>query len=806
MDTSYALAKQFLSNIDPNAKYFTFQTFSDSKNAKNDKNAQNLTTVRHGTLEENFEALSELNAMGAGVAVTVQETDGRGRRAENIRTIRSVFFENDNCADISRIPLRPSMIVRTSPGKSHAYFILEEPQPISIETVAQFKSIMRYMVSMGSDKNATDITRALRLPGFWNNKYSERFLAKIEPRRLVTYTWDELVETLKPPSPNLTQAELDFFMGAPAAANTPFKNALNASALFTVDPDCDYDTWLRLGMAIHHASGGSKQGLDLFQKWSKRGASYNEKDWPDKWRSFRQDPEKPVTEKTLWRIAREYGWKGQYHEKLTDIRLYVALERSNAFRHMNKYYALLRTQNGLRVCRKTTNDMGHLTYGNMSPQQSVTFFANRKVPAWSKPNAKGEFRIKAENVFTQWCETEKRHEFDGLEFLPDKDIVIDKINSRQLPITRKLNTYFGLHNPGKKGQWNHIKDHIMEVWCKGNKAAYDYIIGWFAHMFQNPGEPGQVCVTVRSDRQGAGKNIIVDEIVKAWGVHGNVFSTPRQITGNFNSLLSESIFVVLEEAVWSGNNMAKSFLKSAITSPFIVCERKFEDARTIRNCAHIFCMSNAEWVVPIEPGDRRYFILDCDNRYVGNVNYFNRFAKHIKGGEADAMIYDLRTMDINQFNVTKFPSIKGTRAKAMEYQLDSADAYISEVLEAGDFFFQQDGENGDGVITEKGANVSKTAIYKNYMQFLLAHNSRNNHWTVFNQTQFGMRLKRIFPKEDIWRKSSVRYNGSPYPVPSYKSGSLFALRKAFDEYLGAAKDWQTCVIETDDPELEELFS
>ena len=75
------------------------------------------------------------------------------------------------------------------------------------------------------------------------------------------------------------------------------------------DPDCDYDTWLKIGMAIHHETDGA--GFELWHDWSANGASYeSHEDCQYKWESFGRGDRKSV--KTIrWMI----------HEKPLDFAL-----------------------------------------------------------------------------------------------------------------------------------------------------------------------------------------------------------------------------------------------------------------------------------------------------------------------------------------------------------------------------------------------------------------------------------------------------------------------------------------------------
>jgi hypothetical protein len=73
-----------------------------------------------------------------------------------------------------------------------------------------------------------------------------------------------------------------------------------------ISPDCVYDTWIRIGMAIHHATGGTGQGL--WDKWSSKGEKYDARKMDTHWHSFGRSSN-PVTLGTLIHHAEEGGWK-----------------------------------------------------------------------------------------------------------------------------------------------------------------------------------------------------------------------------------------------------------------------------------------------------------------------------------------------------------------------------------------------------------------------------------------------------------------------------------------------------------------
>lgn len=72
-----------------------------------------------------------------------------------------------------------------------------------------------------------------------------------------------------------------------------------------ISPDADYETWIRCGMAIHHATGGT--GFEVWNEWSAKGEKYNAAVMDGHWHSFGRSSN-PVTFGTLAHYASQGGW------------------------------------------------------------------------------------------------------------------------------------------------------------------------------------------------------------------------------------------------------------------------------------------------------------------------------------------------------------------------------------------------------------------------------------------------------------------------------------------------------------------
>ncbi len=157
-------ANEFL-NLLTKGESVTFQTFSDQKKTPNNM----LIQILHGTLQDKFSCLASLNKAGAGIFFTVNATDSQGRKTTNIIKIRAVFVDLDGSPldPIHAAILEPHIIIESSPGRYHAYWLVNDIQ------LNEFTSIQKALARLfNGDPAVNDLCRVMRLPGFYHRKNS----------------------------------------------------------------------------------------------------------------------------------------------------------------------------------------------------------------------------------------------------------------------------------------------------------------------------------------------------------------------------------------------------------------------------------------------------------------------------------------------------------------------------------------------------------------------------------------------------------------------------------------------------------
>jgi hypothetical protein len=257
-------------------------------------------------------ALKKKNAAGWAVFYSANRTDGAGRSLKNMVGARMLALDLDGAPLPAKWKIAPHAIIETSSKRFQCIWVLNETQDFAGHRDVMLRLAMRY----GGDKSIADITRVLRMPGFLHQK-RKPFLSRVvqhkgpdyvsfDRRDLSDFDW----------LPKLKVAERRHIK-----ANGGTVTCKSASEYFHNLPITEfgkgnYDDWLRIGMAMHHATGG--EAKEEWLAWCAGDPEYDDDDSQDeagfKWDSFSLEREGAVTVGTLdW-----YGKKHGVPERILD--------------------------------------------------------------------------------------------------------------------------------------------------------------------------------------------------------------------------------------------------------------------------------------------------------------------------------------------------------------------------------------------------------------------------------------------------------------------------------------------------------
>ena len=247
------------------------------------------------------------------------------------------------------LPFEPSLIIDSGYGL-HAYYIFDTPIEITEDNRAELKrrnklllDVIRLKANGKKIDAVDDLPRIMRTLGTFNYKLGKDHAP--------------LCHIVEDSGARFTPADLDEKLNAlirqsAAQPSTPIKSARTPAAVtYDADDDADlksfrirrmldyinvtdgeYEKWCyEVGMALYNEFGGSNEGLNLFEQWSKTQPEFKEGEPEYKWSSFHYDPN-GYTIGSLFRLAEAGG----YDEKETQRDYYRLRPDKAKRRYLNK--------------------------------------------------------------------------------------------------------------------------------------------------------------------------------------------------------------------------------------------------------------------------------------------------------------------------------------------------------------------------------------------------------------------------------------------------------------------------------------
>jgi hypothetical protein len=683
-----AAAEKFLAIIGRGTMKFTFQTFDDNKErAKAHDDANKLRVkegkeelrspfvrVLNGTLAQYWNELTDLNERGAGVFVTVNETDLRGRTAKNIVKVRALFLDLDG----SPLPVGEKevhVIVETSPLKWHVYWLTDDVK------LDGFRDRQKALIARhGGDKAVHDLPRVMRLPGFFHKKTGQAHLVKIiRVNELPEYhAADFPTEASEPHEP------LD---GDPITADGAVAAALAVIPTPSNDAD-DWDRWCNFLMAIFRATGGSEEGWELARGWSTKLPTNSEAATERKWReikqysppdrigfgtlryhAFRANPQWRKLIGTPFTTAVEIVKLAalppvQYEQQRVEAAKRLGVRRSALDALVKPLMRppatdeppLRREARADEPGIKIADFVAYMPMGDFifrpTREHWPAVSVDSRVPPVVIKNADGEEREIAPTFWLRMNAAVDQQTWapGKIDLIPDRIVAnggwIDKPGARCLNIYRPAPSFDG--DPKLAKKW---LDHIDKTYPRNAERILD----WFAHRRQRPYEKINHCLLFGGP-PGMGKDSLIEPLKRTVG-HSNFRETTpvRIMEGGFNPYLM-AVVLRINEVRDLGDASRYAFydhLKMLTASPPDTLEINEKNIKefTIFNVVSAILTTNHKDGLHLPPDDRRTYAMWSDIKKEDfEAGYFNEYWRWLDGGGDGHVAAYLAQRDISRFD------------------------------------------------------------------------------------------------------------------------------------------------------------
>ena len=435
------------------------------------------------------------------------------------------------------------------------------------------------------------------------------------------------------------------------------------SMITKCDPNCDYDTWIRIGMAVA-SWDSSDEGLKVWDDWSAGGESYQIGECAIKWRSFGSVG--GVTLGTLVHLSNAATQSDMITETqricnniLTSDYNQLRVDIKASIRDFLDCYDTTEIDRAV-ICDAYTKRLKKLTGGSVSKTKvakelfkrsrrgqhalwddwlyilSLDCYYNvNNGEAYSRsafdlactasvpvdPNT--GTRASASRHVAQNALIDIVH---GMEYMPLVEDQIIEMDQGFEERKRYLNIFMpnSIPKPRKKVSKSgseyirQLKDHLALL-CGSEDHGW-ILEQWIAHQVQKPGHKILWAPVIQSI-QGAGKSYIAQLLKVLLGDINVKVISPSEVTNNFNGWAVNSCVNVLEELRVQGRNRneAMNALKPLITDKKIQISDKYIKAHERVNTSNYICFTNFKNSIPVDATDRRWWVVFSELKSLDDI-------------------------------------------------------------------------------------------------------------------------------------------------------------------------------------------
>jgi hypothetical protein len=276
-----------------------------------------------------------------------------------------------------------------------------------------------------------------------------------------------------------------------------------------------------------------------------------------------------------------------------------------------------------------------------------------------------------------WLEFSKRRTVDRIVFHPGQ-------------VTGNVyNLWRGFAYEAKEGgDCSLYLSHLEHIICNGNQQHFNYLLKWMARTVQKPDILGKVAFVMKG-KPGTGKGTTASQFGQLFGRHFLHVLQSEHLVGKYNAHLRDALVVFADEQIMT-DKKSSNVLQGLITEPTFTVEAKFGAIEPVKNFMHIIMSTNENHVVQVNEDDRRFFIVNVNNKYSTAkdpeaARYFHTINQQLNdnnGAGYSALLHHLLNINLHGFDVEDMPHTDA-RAEQILLGLNSLEEWWYSCLGQG---------------------------------------------------------------------------------------------------------------------------
>ena len=380
----------------------------------------------------------------------------------------------------------------------------------------------------------------------------------------------------------------------------------------------DYENWIRVGMALWHETGGSKQGLEFWIQWSERDPNFKQtSDCITRWPGFRPGRNgRCTTMATVLRWARDERMEddplGEFRGRFVYVADGDAVHDLEGYGHDKPLF--------LKEFRNMTANI------RMTIQES-------------RPLADDPDRVvdKVVPVHSQWMISESRKTAQGFEYVPGGDKFLQDIQNRVYINTFHMPVF---HDPCSDASSECIErmlgvffrhmEYIIPV-----EAEREWFYSWMAFNIQFPGLRCKVTPLLIATDHGTGRGWIVQLmslLLGTWNCKKTKMAILNGESGasQFQEFMDDSLLCSVEEIRDAKTRYGVTeSIRDYLTENTLEINVKYGTKNTKRVFTNFLWMSNHTDAIILKEDDRRINVFKTEAEAKG-TDYYERLYRWLE--------------------------------------------------------------------------------------------------------------------------------------------------------------------------------
>lgn len=381
----------------------------------------------------------------------------------------------------------------------------------------------------------------------------------------------------------------------------------------------DYDTWLGVGMALHHEFDGSDEALELWNEWSSTASNYaSREDLERRWVGFGQSGRRPTTMRSVFKKSTDAKRPDHDQERLdTARREHQKKENERIGNGSSRYPTVEVIDLKAALTRFVFMSDGSRVADIFNPHYDLAFsdwsatFAASKETIWDEEKRKE----KQVAVPLLWRASKERKTVVCRTFKAGGAPVLNDPNGRlALNTWRPFDRTANVQDAEAAGLDLFLK-HVDLLFGKDAPRFLD----WLAHIEQRPGELPHTAWLHIAKHFGLGRNWMESVLARVWAgaVAANLDLVSVLKKDGYNGRLSCKVLAVVDEIREGGRDAQwehSEKMKSIITEETRQINPKYGRQSVEFNACRWLMFSNHLSAIPLEDGDRRIEVVYTEAR------------------------------------------------------------------------------------------------------------------------------------------------------------------------------------------------